>query len=464
MGGNNVTNHPIAVELEGFARGTLSCEQTRTIFQHLLQGCGECHAALARSVPFLAQGSSRGVAGARGSASAAAETDDGGLTAVLVGPRSGPRSGKYTHAVYEVARSAEALVALQEGGLTALAAHPDVTALIASLALIRHARRLRHEEAAAPLVEAAQWAVLAARALDRDRYGAELVADLQARAWAELGNAYRIADELLAAEQALADASMLARRGSGAPLLRALVLEYRAALYSALRRFSESFSMLDAARALYNESGEPHQVGRVLISKGLYASMANDLERGIRFLQEGLVLIDEQRDPKLVLYAVHNIAYSLAELGRYVEARTILRQNRERYELHGGRKERNRLAWVEGTISAGLGELEAAERCLLDVRATFRAVGARYDHALVSLDLAAVWLRQGQTLLARQLVEDAALVLRGLGIARDALAAVLVLQRAFELEVASIALLQPVASYLRRLARDPGARFEPGEG
>jgi tetratricopeptide (TPR) repeat protein len=161
---------------------------------------------------------------------------------------------------------------------------------------------------------------------------------------------------------------------------------------------------------------------------------------------------------------VHNIAYALTELGRFREAGALLLQNRERYERHAGPVDLLKRAWVEGTIHAGLGDLEAAERCLLEARAGFKAAGARYNHALVSLDLAAVWLRRGRTLLARQLVEDAAAVFRQLGIAREALAAVLVLQRAFELDVASVALLDPVATYLRRLARDPSVRCEPGEG
>ncbi len=441
-----MTNHLTAAELERLADGTLAGEAARTAFDHLLRGCGECLAALGAAVPILA-GAPRdpGVATA----------EEGEPIPVLAGVTlvgSPPP-------VLEIARAADALTLLQQGGLPALAAAPGAGPLAVCLALLRHARMLRHGEPA-PLVTVARWAALAAKALDPQRYGTQFVADLQARAWAELGNAYRVADELMGAEQALAHASTTARRGTGAPLLRALLLEFKGSLYGALRRFGEAFAMFDAARVLYNESWERHQVGRVLISQGLYTGYAGDLERAVHLLRDGLAMVDEHRDPQLALAAVHNIAYALAQLGRFAEAQALMLRNRERYERHAGPVDRLKRTWTEATISAGLGELEAAERCFLEARAGFKAAGRLYDHALVSLDLAAVWLRQGQGLHARQLVEDAVRVFRDLGIAREALAAVLVLQRAFELEVASVALLDPVASYLRRLTRDPSARFE----
>ena len=456
-----MTDHRTPDELEGLARGSLPGEQARAALDHLVRGCGDCGAILGAVVPFLAPMRARQAKqpplerGRRADPPAPA----GDRAPAVFVEHALPESSS---AAQEVGRAAAALAALHQGGIAALAASSALSPLTACLALLRQARELRHGEPGA-LAETALWATLAARALEPGRYGAELVADLQARTRAELGNAYRVADDLPAAEKALAEASALARRGTGAPALRALLLEFRGSLYGVLRRFTEAFGMFDAARALYAERGERHQVGRVLVSKGLYTSYANDLERAVHLLHEGLAMVDAERDPQLALAAVHNITRTLAELGRLAEARALLQRNRERYERHGEPRVLLKRTWIEGSIAAGLGELEEAERCFLEARSGFKLAGAPYDFALVSLDLAAVWLRQGQTLLARQLVEDAAAIFKHLGITREALAAVLVLQRAFELEVASVALLEPVASYLRRLARDPTARFEPAE-
>lgn len=453
-----MTEHLTPDELESLARGTFPGEQARSVFDHLLRGCGECFTALASAVPFLwREPQVPAPAPASGRAPPASDGDGQPRVGLAGVPPAGPAPP-----VLELARAADALTLLRQGGLPVLAAAPGLGPLAVCLALLRHARTLRHGEPA-PLVAVASWAALAAKALDPCRYGVQFVADLLARAWGELGNAYRVADDLVAAEQTLAEASLLAGQGTGAPLLRALLLEFMGSLCGAQRRFSEAFATFDAARALYAESGERQQIGRVLISKGLYTCYANDLDRAIHLLRNGLALVDEEREPQLALAAVHNIVYSLAELGRFLDARALLRQNRERYERHAGAMDLIKRTWLEGAIAAGLGELEMAESCLLEASAGFKAAGARYDHALVSLDLAAIWLRRGETLPARQLVEESALVFRQLGIAREALAALLMLERAFELEVASLALVEPVTSYLRRLARDPGARFEPGE-
>jgi tetratricopeptide (TPR) repeat protein len=453
-----VTDHPTPDDLEGLARGALARLPARKVFGHLLE-CRECRGAAGAAVPFLTGAPSSAAALRPAQAIQAAASSNGSRPALAAFvDHALPQAPS---PVMEVARATHAVALLREGGLPALAASPGLTPLTACMALVRHCRELRYGEPAV-LVEAALWAALAAEALATSRYGAEFVADVQARAWAELGNAYRIANDLAAAEQALAKAAALARRGTGAPVLRALLLEFRGSVFGCLRRFTEAFGTLDAAREIYAQEGEGHQAGRILITKGLYATYANEFERAITLLDQGLAQVEERRDPRLVLAASHNTANALAELGRLSEARALLARNRERYERHGGRMDVLRRTWLEGTIAAGLGELDEAERCLVEVRGAFKRFEVPYELSLVSLDLAAVWLRQGRTQPARQLVEDAAAIFRHLGITREALAAVLVLQRAFELEAASVALLEPVAALLRRLARDPAARFEPG--
>ncbi len=455
-----MSDHPTPEELERLSHGALDRVRARKAFGHLLLGCPACLGSVSAAVPFLANGAVHGSARASSEARrrSAAAHDGGHLPAAFV-ENALPQPPSV---VLEVVRATRALGVLRAGGLQSLATQSDLSPLTACLALLRRARELRHGEPAA-VVEVALWAALAAQALEPRSYCTEFVADLQARAWAELGNAFRVADDAAAAEQALAKAAALAQRGTGARALQALLLEFRGSLYGGLRRFTEAYGMFDAARAIRAEAGERQQVGRILITKGLYTLYAKDFERAIELLHEGRALVDEERDPQLILAATHNTARALAEVGRLAEARSLLEQNRDRYELHGGRMDLLKRTWLEGAIAAGLGDFVEAERCFVETRAAFNRLEAPYDFALVSLDLAAVWLRQGRTVAARQLVEAAAAIFKHLGITREALAAVLVLQRAFELEVASVALLEPVASLLRRLARDPAARFEAGE-
>jgi hypothetical protein len=132
------------------------------------------------------------------------------------------------------------------------------------------------------------------------------------------------------------------------------------------------------------------------------------------------------------------------------------------FAQHGGRLSLLRLRWLEGRIHAGLGELERAERELLATREGFAATGNPYLTALVALDLAAVWLRQGRTPRVRQLVEEMIATFRALRIAREAVAALLILREACDRDEATLDRVRMVAMLLTELERQP--RRQPGLG
>src|SRR6185295_16811609 len=106
--------------------------------------------------------------------------------------------------------------------------------------LLERSRAMRHENADAT-VQFAQLARLAAENLEPGRYGDKRVTDVRARAWAELGNACRITDDLKKADEALREAGVLAQAGSGDPLLAAWVADLTGSLRCHQRRFSEAF-------------------------------------------------------------------------------------------------------------------------------------------------------------------------------------------------------------------------------
>ena len=137
------------------------------------------------------------------------------------------------------------------------AALPDV------LDLFHHSRALRDEDPAQSVALARRAADLA-EALDQQLLGSDEVADLQARAWMEVGDAYRAAGDLFAAEATFAHATVVRRKGTGDPLLRALLLEHRAALFSELGRAREAQAFLETARQAYAEAGDRRLAGRIL--------------------------------------------------------------------------------------------------------------------------------------------------------------------------------------------------------
>lgn len=301
------------------------------------------------------------------------------------------------------------------------------------------------------MVLLAERAVAVADGLDPMEYGRELAADLRARAFTELANAYRVADDLEAAERMLRRASEWSGRGTQDPLLLARIMRMAAALRGAQRRFPEALALLDAAYTIYERHGDRFNAGGALISKGLYTGYGNDPEKAIQYLIAGLAMINPASDPKVVLSAVHNLVNFLTDCGRFHEARRILRRSRKAYLAAGDRLNLIKMRWVEGKIALGLGELDAAEAAFRDAQASFEESGLAYHAALVALDLTAVLLEKQETAAARKLVEQTITIFRSRRIAREVLAALLLLQRSLDADRSALGVLQTVRTYLKRL-------------
>ncbi|HYU30895.1 MAG TPA: hypothetical protein VEW48_01920 [Thermoanaerobaculia bacterium] len=357
-------------------------------------------------------------------------------------------------------RVRRALSLLESGGVEELADAPsDLKGLPAYEAFLERSWSLRNEDPD-EMVRLALYATLIAGKLDPAVHGDREVKDLQCRAWSALGNAYRVADDLDAAELALGRAAELYLSGSRDELLGAHLFDLQASLYGARRSFAAALQTLDVVHEIYVRHGDAHLAGRALIKKGSYSGLADDPEGAIRLLRRGLAMIDADREPRLALSAVHNTAFFLVTCGRFREARSLVWQNLPRYEEHGGQLDRVKLQGLRGLICAGLGELDRAEEYLVAARRGFEEVGVRYHAAIAGLDLAVVWLRQGRREEARDLVLESVGVFLELRIHREALAAVLVLQRAFDKGLEAGALLDKVREFLRRIEHDPGLTFE----
>jgi len=304
-------------------------------------------------------------------------------------------------------------------------------------------------------VAAASLAVGLAEGISLDFRGPLQLADLQARAWGERGNARRVADDLPGAEADLAAALERTRQGTGDPRLLARLLDLTASLRVDQRRLAEASQLLDWVYALHLDLGERHEAGRALISKSNAAIHFLDAKTAVRLLTEGLALIDAERDPRLVLAAVHNLVSVLVGDGQAADARRVFEESRALYSAHGGLLDQLRGRWLEGQIASGLADPAEAERSFQEVRSGFAQASLPYDMALVSLDLAALWLEQGRVREIQALLGETVAIFEARGIRREAIAALLMLREAIERERATASLLRAVASELQRLIGEP---------
>jgi len=445
-----VNDHPTLAELEKFVWNRLSAERSRAVVAHFVQGCAACTIALA---PHL-----EGMLGLEDPPELAlspredAEYDaaiDRALATALRFAGSPWESGRRTFPPFAGSPL--------ESGAQPVPYPRDIPDFEA---LLEQSWALRHENPEEMVRLAERALVLAVGAASQD-LGERRAADLRCRAWVELGNAHRVADDLSNAEQALAHATELYLQGTQDEVLAARLFDVQASLLGACRRFDLAETALDLVFAIHRRRGDHHLAGRALISKGTYVGYQGDPEESVRLIEQGLGLIDESHDPQLLFVALHNQARFLTDCGRLREARIALWKLKARRLDPGGRISELKVRWLEGQINAGLGELDRAELALLDVRRGFAEAGLGYKAALAGLELGAVMLRRGQTDAAIAEVLAAVDVFQSLGIAREAGVSVLLLKKGCERRIADVALLEYVIGLLRKAEEPSAGRIEP---
>ena len=290
--------------------------------------------------------------------------------------------------------------------------------------------------------------------------GSPLNYDLLAAAWGQLGNALRIASDLPGAEAALVTAVAHLDRGTGDPIARAQLLSNEASLAGNRLQFASGIACCRQAAALFRRAGDRHGHGRMLIQEAYLQMESGDLEASIRCHDAALESIDPALEPRLVLVVQHNLIGQLDEAGRHEEAWDRLPKARRLIdEGFGQRLDRVRLHWLEGQISANLGNTEHAEACLIAVRDAFVELGVAYDAALAALQLAGVLAPQGRFAEMRQLAEEMLPIFQSRDLHPHAQAALKIFTEAARDETAGAELVREVFRYLEAAQNRPELTF-----
>jgi len=319
-------------------------------------------------------------------------------------------------------------------------------------------------------VEAAELAVLVADLVKEETPDkASRLYQLRGYAWAHDGNARRVLGDLRNADESfsIAEAWWEAGEAGVGDVLgyEPVILEHRASLRLAQRRFAEAFEALDRLAAIHTdgcraEHQDRHLAGRALIKKALGLGEMGDHEQAIGLLQEADGLIDAQRDPRLLLCLRHNLLSNLTSSEEYDRAMLLLPAVAALCRQLGNPLDLLRLRWTEGRIAAGLGRTEAAIQMFQGLRQDFAARGIAYDAALVTLELTALYARRGATAEVKSLSLEMAQIFQAQDVPREALAALLFFQKAAERERATAKLARDIAAFLEKLRSDPGLSFE----
>ncbi|HEY0783169.1 MAG TPA: hypothetical protein VGE98_11985, partial [Thermoanaerobaculia bacterium] len=228
--------------------------------------------------------------------------------------------------------------------------------------------------------------------------------------------------------------------------------------------FKEAFELLDRVVGLYTALGDEHNAGRALIQKGTYAGFNNQPATAIELICRGLSLVDQEREPRLYLSSLLNLLSFMVDEGSYRAARIHLWRLKPAFLAEGGgTRSLLQLRWLEGRIDAGLEKFDRAEAAFRETKAGFEESDEVYSAALVSMDLAALLLRQGRMDEVLELAEAQIATFRALRIAREAVAVLLIICRDCKKQQATLDQIETAVMMLKELERQP-VRQATGDG
>lgn len=266
--------------------------------------------------------------------------------------------------------------------------------------------------------------------------------DLRARGWMQYATALRVCSRFTDSDKAFTFASRYRAAGTRDPLLRARLSEQMSSLRTCQGRYREAIDLAEEAGAVYQELEENHSLASTMIQSAVASLYANEPEEAIRTLNTAIPLIDSEKNPHLLLAACNNLVHSYIALDKPEQALSLYFEVQGLYKDFDDELNLLRVGWQEGQLLRDLGHLHAAEAALLEARKGFLARNLAHEVAVVSLDLAWVYVKLGWIDKLKQTVTEAVPIFRALGVGREVLAALLQLQHAADQEQKALELIR----------------------
>ncbi len=410
--------HPQAAHLERFAQGVCTSSERQQVVRHMLRGCSSCGAYL-RDLLQLGVPRAAAKPGIRQAPPAGGER-----AARLLQELAGMAPERQLAMVRERLQDADLCPLLLQLSREAMYTDPACMLKFAELATVV-AEHTRVEPGAGSTAR---------------------LADLRGEAWSQYANALRVCGRLREAERAFATAKGRLAEGTGAPRLRALLLRRQASLKSHQRNFRQAVKLTGEAAEIFRALGEREELGRCLLKQGIFTGYAGQAEEALRLVFESLRLIESDGD--LACMAVQAAGRFAIDVGEPELGLKLLIENRPLFERNKQPLALLRLHWLFGELEHALNLLQPAESNLLTARRGFVKAGLAYETALVSLELAMIYLKMDKLGELAALVKEMLPIFRSLGIKRETFASLILWKQAES--KATLAQLQHIATELKR--------------
>ena len=303
---------------------------------------------------------------------------------------------------------------------------------------------------------ATDLAILAVRialALPKGTYHPDWVRDLQARAFAYLANALKVAGELTAADLAFSDAERRFTWQSSP--LEAELLQMKSSLRREQRRYPESLEASAAALKICRDLSDRRGILTCHLLQAKAYESQEDWASACAALRRAETEASLADDPRLYSMVQANLVTCLVQAGEPTEAQKRLPQAKALYAQHGGDTDRLRLRWTEALLHQSLGRTDEAVTELESLQTEFLDRRMPVDATLVSLDLAVALFHAGRAEDLRTLAGEILPIFETRGLTTEAVVAytLLQLQRAVEGRTFTVQLAVELAKRVRAEGR-----------
>ncbi len=275
-----------------------------------------------------------------------------------------------------------------------------------------------------------------------------------ANAFRVSGNFLKAVDSFVRAEDSWNEAGLDDPTSRLDPMRR---LSLKASLLLYQGQSEEALALIDLALATTPEQAR----GRLLLERAGALEVTGRYEEAIEELRQAEPLVEDKHEPRLAWAVQLNLAVNFCHLDRYQRAELLLPRIEQLAEALGNALDSQRVLWLKGRVSAGLGRRHEAITALAAVRQHFHSQEIAYDFALVSLELATLYLEEGQTQRVKEIAEEIMAIFQSQKFHQEALAALTLFCHAANREEAEAEWTRGLIKYLYRAQHNAGLRFEP---
>ena len=219
-----------------------------------------------------------------------------------------------------------------------------------------------------------------------------LIQALESLAWCLV-----VLREFLAAKAALGELEYLCDSGVTVTREQAMYLATKGLYYSYTGRFREGQECLYRSLDIQRKQGSRKEIICGLVNLGGAVLSAGDPQGALKLYREARDMLRPREDPpRLQRIVCSSLVLALCEAGQPSEARAVLPMIEELARAIGGWYSRVNVSWLEGTLARVEGDYARSAAIFESVRMEFAGRRHLVWYVEASLDLARVWLAEGQ--------------------------------------------------------------------